>query len=255
VYPTSKDGFDHGLVALTLGCPFWLEPAGDGVRLLVESGAARRVSEQLAYFDRESINWPPRPFVDDSPRRKAELLTPLLWCWAVLASFWAQGEWRGWTDAALLSPQAVFERGEWWRLLTALFLHGDVGHLVSNLVSGIFVFSAVLTTIGLRRGWLLLAVAAIAGNLAAAAIHHPGAYRSLGASTAIFAAVGLLTGRALRVVLRADHPHRWRTLFVPLAAGLTVLALHGAGGNQTDVVAHVTGFAAGLIMGFAVATR
>jgi membrane associated rhomboid family serine protease len=250
VYATSKEGFDHGLVVLTLGYPFWLTPAGDAFRLLVEPHAFIAVREQLACFDRESVGWPPRPIVDHSPARKTELFTPLLWCLAVLAAFWAQGEWPGFTDAGVLDPQALFDRGEWWRPITALFLHADIGHLVSNALSGVFVFSALLTTFGCRRGWLLLALAAVAGNLAVAALNHPGSYRSLGASTAIFAAIGLLTGRAIRVVLRADHPHRWRTLFVPLATGLTVLALYGAGGQQVDVVAHVTGFVSGMILGF-----
>jgi membrane associated rhomboid family serine protease len=150
----------------------------------------------------------------------------------------------------VLDSPAVFERGEWWRVVTALFLHADVGHLVSNLVSGIFVFSAVLTTLGRRRGWSLLILTSVVGNLLAAAVKYPGAYQSLGASTAIFAAVGLLTGRALRSVLRGNRPGRWRALFAPLAAGLSVLGLYGAGGQQVDVLAHLTGFTAGLALGF-----
>jgi membrane associated rhomboid family serine protease len=82
-----------------------------------------------------------------------------------------------------------------------------------------------------------------------AALNQGNEYRSLGASTGIFAAIGLLTGRALRVVFRANHPHRWRTLFVPFGTGLTVLALYGAGGQQVDVMAHLTGFCAGLMLG------
>lgn len=251
VYVTSKEGFDHGLVVLTIGYPFWLMPADGGFRLLVEPHALATVRRQLASFDRESVGWPPQPIVDRSPVRKAELFTPLLWCLAVLAGFWAQGEWPRVTDAGALDSSAMFDRGEWWRPLTALFLHADVAHLVSNALSGVFVFSALLTTFGRRRGWLLLALAAVAGNFAVAALNASAAYRSLGASTAIFAAVGLLTGRAIRVVLRANHPHRWRTLFVPPATGLTVLALYGAGGQQVDVLAHVTGFVAGLTLGFA----
>lgn len=248
-YPDPQAGFDRGLVVLAMGEAFWLEAAGDHYRLLVEANGVERVKEQLACFDRESIRWPPPVVPENSARRTLELFTPLLWCAAVTASFWAQGHWRGWTEFGLLDASAVFQRGEVWRLVTALFLHGDIGHLVSNLVGGIFVFAAVLTTMGRGRGWALLSAAAIAGNLAAAAAHHPGEYRSLGASTAIFAAVGLLTGRALRLVLRVDHPHRWRALFGPLAAGLTVLALYGAGGQEVDVMAHLTGFAAGLALG------
>lgn len=252
VYRTTAEGFDHGLVVLALGQAFWLVSSGDGFRLLVEPPALASVREQLACFDRESIGWPPRPIAEESPR-KTELLSPLLWSLVILASFRAQSDFTWWTDAGVLDTQAVFDRGEWWRPFTALFLHADAGHLISNALSGVFVFSAVVSTLGRRRGWLLLAFAAVAGNLAAAGLNYPGPYRSLGASTAIFAALGLLTGRAIRIALQADHPHCWRALFVPFAAGLTVLGLFGAGGVEIDVLAHVTGFAAGLALGFAAA--
>ena len=251
VYPTSAAGFDHGLVVLAMGQPYWLAPDKSGFRLLVEPSAIEAAREQLECFDRESLDWPPRPAAPEAPARKTEFFTPLLWALAVLAVFCGQNEWPGaWETAGTLDARAVFGHDEWWRLGTALFLHADLGHLTSNVLSGIFVFAAVLSTIGRCRGWLLLAVASIAGNFAIAALNYPGPYRSLGASTAIFAGLGLLTGRAIRAVRRARHPHRWRAVFVPLAAGLTLLGLFGAGDLRTDVGAHVTGFAAGLVLGF-----
>jgi rhomboid protease GluP len=252
VYRTLAEGSDHGLVVLAMGQPYWLIPLDAGFRLLVEPQAFAAVREQLACFDRESVGWPPRPIGENLPARPTELITPLLWSLVVLAVFWAQGRWSGWTEAGALDTQAVFDRGEWWRPGTALFLHADPAHVISNALSGLLVFSAVLSTLGRRRGWLLLALASLAGNFAAAALSYPGPYRSLGASTAIFAGLGLLTGRAIRVVQQADHPHRGRAMFVPLAAGLTVLGLYGAGeGRHVDVLAHLTGFAAGLVGGFA----
>lgn len=252
VYATATAGFDHGLVVLAMGQPFWLVPSEAGYRLLVEPAALAAVGGQLACFDRESLGWPPRAAVEARPARRLELFTPLLWALVVLVVFWSQGVWPGrWEEAGALDARAVFDGGEWWRLGTALFLHADVGHLVSNLLSGIFVFAAVVSTIGRRRGWLLLGLASIAGNLTVAALNYPGPYRSLGASTAIFAGLGLLTGRAIRVLRRPGRPHPWRAMFAPLAAGITLLALFGAGGLQTDVGAHLMGFAAGLVLGFA----
>jgi membrane associated rhomboid family serine protease len=248
-YASSEEGFDHGLVVLALGDAFWLEPEGGRFRLLVERPAAERAREQLASFDRESVNWPPPRVADQPAAQKIDLVTPLVWGALVLASFWAQGEWRAWTNLGMLDAEALFERGEAWRLLTALFLHADVGHLVSNVVSGIFVFAAVLTTTTRWRGWLFITLAAVAGNFAAAAANHSRVYQSLGASTAIFAALGLLTGGAIRSVLRGKQLSRWRSLFVPIAAGLTVLGLYGAGDQQVDVIAHVTGFGAGFMLG------
>ncbi len=100
-------------------------------------------------------------------------------------------------------------------------------------------------------GWLLLAGAALAGNFAVAVVHRSVAYHSLGASTAIFAGLGLLTGRAIRVAGR--QPRRWLGPFAPLWAGISLLALYGAGGLEVDVLAHLTGFLAGVGLGFAFA--
>jgi hypothetical protein len=60
IYPTSEGGFEHGLVVLAMGQPYWLIPSEAGFRLLVEPGAFEEAREQLARFDRESVGWPPR---------------------------------------------------------------------------------------------------------------------------------------------------------------------------------------------------
>jgi membrane associated rhomboid family serine protease len=254
LYRTEADAFQHGVVILAMEAPCWLVPAGEGegggYRLLVEPEAFETVREQLACFDRESVGWPPRAAPLPLPARKADFVTPLLWAALVAGVFWGQGRWPGWSDAGAVDARAIFDRGEVWRLATALFLHADADHWMSNELGGILVFSAVVSTFGRVRGWFWVGLAAVVGNLAVAALHYPGDYRSLGASTAIFAGLGLLTGRALRSVIGAAHPHRFRTMFVPLAAGLTVLGLYGAGGVRIDVLAHITGFAAGLLLGF-----
>jgi len=253
-YATARDGFDHGLVVLALGHPYWLVPGGRGYVLLVEGANLEGIRAELDCFDRESLDWPPRPEEGNRPGRRQEFSTPLLWGLAVLAAFMIQSTGAGtWEGAGELDSRAIFERGEWWRLGTSLFLHADFGHLVANAISGIFTFSAVVTTMGRGRGWLLVALASLAGNLAIAALYYPDPHLSLGASTAIFAGLGLLTGRAVRIVRQAARRGRWRAILVPMAAGLTLLGLFGAGGQEVDVGAHLTGFAAGLVFGFAAA--
>jgi membrane associated rhomboid family serine protease len=235
-------------VVLAMGQSYCLVPSAVGYRLLVEPPALEAVREQLVCYERESVGWPPRPVTEELPARSIGLFSSLVWASVVGAVFFCQNEWLGLLeDAGALDAQAVFDRGEWWRLGTALFLHADVGHLVANVFSGVFIFAIVRSTIGRWRGWLLLAIAAVAGNLAIAGLNYPGPYRSIGASTAVFAGLGLLTGRAVEVLRRT---HRWRALFVALAAGVTLLGLYGAGGMHTDVGAHATGFAAGLVLGF-----
>ena len=48
VYATSAQGFEHGLVVLAIGYPFWLESSEDQYRLMVESRVAEVVAQQLA---------------------------------------------------------------------------------------------------------------------------------------------------------------------------------------------------------------
>lgn len=252
-YATERDGLEHGLVVLATGNPYWLVPESEQRhRLLVEASALAHVRDQIERFDRERLNWPPRPF-QDVAAHATDAITPLLWALAVLVIFNLQVTHPQWVERGALDPQAVFDRGEWWRPLTALFLHGDLDHVISNTASGVFVFMAVLKTLGRLRGWLALTAAALLGNLAAAGAHYAHAYRSIGASTALFAGVGLLTGRALWMAARSSPLQRWSALLPSLGSGVVVLALYGAGGQRVDVVAHLTGFAAGLALGFMLA--
>ncbi len=250
IYRSAAEGFEHGLVVLAAGEPYWLLPSPEGFRLLVEPQEFERISRQLSLYDRESLDWPPAPLASGRTRR-AELATPLLWALALMGAFWCQAAWPDrLEEIGALDTQALFGRGQWWRPATALFLHADVGHLAANLVSGIFAFSAVVSTFGRRRGWGLLALASVAGNVAVAALNYPGPYRSLGASTAVFAGLGLLTGRAIGLERLDPRAGRWKAVLAPLAAGLALLGLFGAGGFEVDIGAHAAGFGAGLLLGF-----
>ena len=73
-------------------------------------------------------------------------------------------------------------------------------------------------------------------------------HSSIGASTAVFAALGIMVAHALRP--RASMPQSKMKRWSPLIAGVLMLAFIGVGGEHTDVVAHVTGFLAGLMIGW-----
>lgn len=248
-YASALEAADRGLVILALGFCYWLNPAGDGFSLCVERAHAATVRAQLASYERECAHWPPPPFQDEVSRSPGSGIALTLWALALVGSFWAQQRWPVWLEFGSLQPAAIFGRGEWWRPFTALFLHADVGHLLSNAVAGAFVFSAVLATLGRRRGTVLLTLGAVLGNLVSAAQHAGDAYASIGASTAIFAGLGLLTGWAIAWRRDPAAPASMRRIFVPLGAGLTVLALYGAGGPHVDLGAHLCGFAVGLMLG------
>lgn len=137
--------------------------------------------------------------------------------------------------------------GEYYRTITALMLHADSLHLLSNL-AGLTLFGASVAGImGPGAGWLLILGSGALGNLVNAWIRQSG-HLSIGASTAVFAALGLLAGwQAMRL---AGGQRALRGVWIPLGGGLALLAMLGAG-VHTDVLAHATGFVCGLGMGIA----
>ncbi len=241
---------ERSLVPLAMGVTCWLEPdpaedarPGSEV-LLVEPATAPAVREQLARFERESTYWPPRAPIEPAPSDPHRgLFPPLLWALLLVAVFRGQQVSPALTEGGLLDARAIVSGGEIWRAFTALWLHADVGHLLSNLVSGWFVLRTWFCLVPLGRGWAQLLGAATLANLLLAIAAQAGGHRSLGASTLVFAGIGLLTGRALR---RRGQPGRWRPLLIPAAAGFAVLGLYGAGDANTDVLAHVAGFLCGV---------
>jgi membrane associated rhomboid family serine protease len=146
--------------------------------------------------------------------------------------------------------------GEWWRTVTALTVHLELDHLGGNLVFGAFFGYFIGRYLGRGIGWLAVLVAAALANAETAFSLEP-SHGSIGASTAVFAALGILTAYTWRRGFLRETPWRWRV--GPIVAGLGLLAFTGAGGENTDLFAHlagfVTGFGSGLGLGRWLAPR
>jgi membrane associated rhomboid family serine protease len=96
-----------------------------------------------------------------------------------------------------LEPSRVWS-GEWWRLLTAAFLHVGVLHLTWNLFLGIPLCRLVEGALGARRFLLLYLLAAL-GASAASLLGHQAAV-SAGASGALFGVAGAMFALFRRLV-------------------------------------------------------
>jgi rhomboid protease GluP len=154
-----------------------------------------------------------------------------------------------WLALGDLSGGAVHE---WWRAVTALTLHLDQEHLLGNLLFGAVAGAAAGRLLGPGVAWASVLAAAAAANYCEVLI-LPATYRAVGASTAVFAALGLLTGMAWR--RRLSQRERLWYRWAPLIAGICLLALFGAGNAHVDVLGHALGFLFGLGIGWVYARQ
>jgi rhomboid protease GluP len=136
---------------------------------------------------------------------------------------------------------------EWWRAVTALTLHLDQEHLLGNLLFGVFAGLAAGRLLGPGIAWASILGAGALANYVEILI-APATHRAVGASTAVFAALGLLAGMAWRqrLTLRERRWYRW----APLIAGICLLTLLGAGAAHVDVLGHALGFLFGVGVGW-----
>lgn len=187
---------------------------------------------------------------------KLPKLQPRAWIGSILyafvmmaVAFAAGGSAFGfdWLEGGSLNG-AIPATHEWWRVVTALTLHADVGHLLSNLAFGTVFGFLASRALGGGVAWAGILIGAMMGNALDAA-YMPVEQRSIGASTAVFAALGILSAYAW--TLETATNLRWAKRLGPLIAGVILLGFLGAGGERTDVVAHVTGFASGCLLGVA----
>ncbi|MEE9559871.1 MAG: rhomboid family intramembrane serine protease, partial [Acidiferrobacterales bacterium] len=123
-------------------------------------------------------------------------------------------------------------------------------HALANAIAGAIFFSAVCTTLGAGLGLSVVLLAGAGGNLINAFMHGS-LFVSVGASTAVFGAIGVLGG--LGVARRRRRGARGKHIWVPIAAGLALLAMLGTAGERVDLLGHLFGFLAGGVLGVVMA--
>lgn len=247
IYSSSQlaDCEQRAFVLKAVGLEHVFGQRGDVFVLLVPESTAAVAIDHLQRYDEES-----RP---KSPPPPLKLhgnawIGSIVYASMVIGVAYCAGANIGgadWFDAGALSSAAVRDQ-EWWRAITALTLHGDVGHLIGNLAFGIPYGFFASQLLGGGRAWASILLAATLGNLLDSATM--GAHqRSIGASTAVFAMLGLVAAYSWRT--GTDNVSRWAHRYAPLVAAIALLAFTGAGGERTDVVAHLAGFLSGVVIG------
>jgi membrane associated rhomboid family serine protease len=238
---------ERALVLRAVGIDCRLDFVEGFHRVSVTADEAQRAHRELDAYELEA-HAPPPQVVRDIPARPGAGLgiagfVATLLIVAALQTNTAFGiDWLG-----LGRMQAgLVPQGDWWRTVTALTLHADLGHLLGNLLMGSAIGFFAVRLLGLGLGWTTIIAAGAAGNGINAWVQGA-SHNSIGASTAIFAGLGLVSVFGWT---RRRHLRDWAQRTAPLVGGALLLAYTGTGGERTDIVAHLTGFLAGAAFGF-----
>ena len=242
---------DEWAVVLAAGSiPHRLRLRLDGWALIVAAGDAEAAREALDAYDRENSA--------DTVDVGADIPVPVRGAAAVgvavgllLIGFFAVTGTRAngsvWFERGDASAERIVA-GEWWRTVTALTLHADAPHVLGNAAASVVLLGAVSQQLGPGVGLWLLLLAGAGGN-ALTAVAHGAHHNSVGASTAMFGAIGILA--ATRVMSRERRPAA-RKLWTVVAASLALLALLGTS-PDADLLAHLFGLLLGGVLGLVTA--
>ncbi len=143
---------------------------------------------------------------------------------------------------------AVME-GEYWRLLTSMFLHFGIVHLVYNMLCLIYLGDILETAVGPIRYFIIYLGGGLAGGLLSVLWENmtQNYAVSAGASGAIFAVIG-----ACLWIARSNHGRLGSIPVKRLGIMSVLMIAEGFTTAGTDNAAHIGGFAGGLLLAAAV---
>lgn len=263
--PDRRTCRNHGLVLQAMGIPHGILEVDRSFVVVARSDLADKAREELLRYERENVGWPPR---ETASRPVSQgIHAAIVFGGVMVLMYVLQHDQRYGLDWEALgrADAGLIRGGEWWRAVTALSLHLDLPHLAGNIVFGA-AFSVILAqSVGVGIAWWGFLLTGALGNLVNA-FFQPPTHLSMGASTAVFGALGLQV--AFEWMRRHQLSYRaWRR-WAPLVMGIGLLGWLGTGGasiddphqiggtlQRVDVMAHVFGFAVGTVIGFALGRR
>jgi len=156
---------------------------------------------------------------------------------------------RALLEFGAMNGYIVVHDGEWWRLITAMFLHGGMTHLLMNMFS-LYIVGRPMELYFRPRSYLsIYFLSGIIGGLASLIV-HPNSV-GIGASGAIFGVFGALGGYFLEY--RRELGDQAKVVMKDFGLIIGINLLLGFSIPNIDVSAHVAGMFSGLIGGFIVA--
>ncbi len=157
----------------------------------------------------------------------------------VAVFLWEQAHYANVVDRFAMWPVGVHSEGQWYRLITAAFLHANLEHILFNMVTLAIVGSPVEAELGKVRFVALYFVSALGGSVASYLLSRP-FEAGVGASGAIFGVMGAYFVLARR--------RRWET--GTIAALIVINIVISFAVPIIDWRAHLGGLFTGAVVGF-----
>jgi membrane associated rhomboid family serine protease len=250
-YSRLTDANERTPVILAMGLGCWILPEGDVFVLCVESRHLADVARELEKFEIENPRRAEHP-KEPGPGAKTPSASLFIFAWMMgLFFLMQQTAPEAWTEKGAASSVAILRHGEWWRTVTALTLHADFSHLAANLAASLLFAAFLLPILGTGLTWMSILLSGGLGNYLNAWGYRNEEHVSIGASTAVFGALGILVACQTLFLLGEGRRVRLWEIILPAGAGLALLAWLGRGDAQTDYMAHFWGFGAGCATGTA----
>jgi len=242
--PARRQIDEWALVLTSAGIAHAVQTHLEQWALVVAPGDVARAQAALNAYDVENPRSPSTPAATTEYGPTYAGVIMAVGLLGFYAGILASNREPDWTRAGAATAARILN-GEVWRAVTALTLHAGPAHVAGNAVCCAIFATALCRALGPGVGVWLMLVAGAGGNALNAALRGA-PHSAVGASTAIFGAVGALG--ALQFVTRArGGVRRWRA-WVPIAAALGLLAMLGTSADS-DVLAHLFGFGVGAVLG------
>ena len=146
---------------------------------------------------------------------------------------------------------AFVKEGEWYRLLTSIFLHGSLDHFFSNMLLLYFMGDILERKVGWVRFLFVYLISGVMGNLVSCLHEYIlGSYFvSFGASGAVFGIIGML----FYMVIRRREDVR---ISIPAMIFMVAYCIYSSFvGEHINVAAHLGGLLGGIVLMFVLGLR
>ena len=237
---------DWSLVLYAMGIPHKVISLQSGWIIRVKDRYRKEAEHQIELFEKENSPSSPEENIEKDTLIK---YLPLLFSFLLIGFHIfinTRANYRQFLESGCMSGD-IIRKYQLWRGVTALTIHIDLTHLFSNIIFGSLIIASVQRQIGKGFGWLMILFASFAGNFLNGLLHSV-LFKSIGASAAVFIALGILTSIQFIKKIREKTRQSW----MPLLAAAALLGLLSQG-KYIDLMGHFLGLFTGLIFGIILA--